>query len=404
MVRYSTLDYGEASSEDEYGDVWDSTTAQEAFDGGTLRSSEDESELVRVVFRNHTSKTLVLSWIDENGKADEPDEVEPVNGSGDDDDDDSDNEEETKEIDRPLDDDDDVEATYLGHTWCLGLDSIEEVEDTKVFKQSIGAYRPTDHSESSPDQLHVVTITEEDDEYRVVVKLAFFEEIAETWNSKEAAKAFNKKRIRSENTDEDSDSDEDGSKDDDDEILEYRVIFRNCTSRKDLAVIFLDQKGTPEDYYYEKEVVNGVNVDSPICEDDEIIDSFIGHAFIWAVCENVERCERHDEVDRVIGAYKGVIRGDEDAIHVVTLTETEDDKYEVSAKLCYPDPTPVDTTDKTYSDEIIGGWPCKVEENWEDGDKKLKKLLQNEFAAAVSFLPPHARAGLIENTPFYINR
>jgi len=155
----------------------------------------------------------------------------------------------------------------------------------------------------------------------------------------------------------------------------------------------------------------------PISEDDSIIHATIGDAFCWTQCHNLQRSERHQTVDRVLGAYKGLIRAHEDAIHVVTLspdtnsTNTRNtnsqgaDRYRVTVTLQWPDPTPIDSTNKIYKPETIGGWPCMCEENWDAHDKKIRALLHHELKAAVGFLPPHAREYLMKTdpTPFYIN-
>jgi hypothetical protein len=66
--------------------------------------------------------------------------------------------------------------------------------------------------------------------------------------------------------------------------------------------------------------------------------------------------------------------------------------------------TPIDTTEKVYEQVTLGGWPCCVEPNWNDGDTDLERLLANDIEEAFKRLPSHARDYLREHCKIWINK
>ncbi len=63
-----------------------------------------------------------------------------------------------------------------------------------------------------------------------------------------------------------------------------------------------------------------------------------------------------------------------------------------------------DTTNKVYDESTLGGWPCKLEPNWNNGDKTSAEKLERDIREAALLLPPHARSYLQEHCKIWVNR
>ena len=160
--------------------------------------------------------------------------------------------------------------------------------------------------------------------------------------------------------------------------------------------------------------------------------TYVGHAFVVGTCNDVEEARKNKKLDRVLGGYRPKKLGKKDVasdafLHVVTFCPSakgsgggggicspkkeqtvkvspETLKLDVLVDLQDIDPTPLDTSNKRYDSSQLGEWPVRLENNWNKGDKKLKKLLIRHLREAAKHLPEHARETLRTNTPIYINR
>ena len=190
-----------------------------------------------------------------------------------------------------------------------------------------------------------------------------------------------------------------------------RVCFRNLTEDP-VVVCWVSGKGELHHFY---KVAPFIGDEDDVTEDDHVEKSWMGDAFCFGLSDDVAKSKNEKKLDRVIGGYRP--SSDPDNIHVITICEKppsflrgcipdddEQKEYITKVRPCVLDPTPLDTTDKVYLDATIGGWPCKVEENWHEGDKRLQMLWEDHLRTATKCLPPHARQGLAKSTPFYINK
>ena len=78
--------------------------------------------------------------------------------------------------------------------------------------------------------------------------------------------------------------------------------------------------------------------------------------------------------------------------------------WRVSARWVRTKSKPYDTTNKFYEECTIGGWPCRVEPNWSNGDSISAEKLERDIHAASLLLPQHARVYLKSHCKIWINR
>merc|ERR1712025_1487278 len=78
--------------------------------------------------------------------------------------------------------------------------------------------------------------------------------------------------------------------------------------------------------------------------------------------------------------------------------------WRVSARWVRLESEPYDTSDKVYEECTLGGWPCKMEPNWSNGDETSAQKLERDIHAASLLLPPHARNYLRKHSKIWVNR
>lgn len=78
--------------------------------------------------------------------------------------------------------------------------------------------------------------------------------------------------------------------------------------------------------------------------------------------------------------------------------------WRVSARWVRTSSKPYDTTNKLYEECTLGGWPCRLEPNWSNGDEILAQKLERDIRAASLLLPTHARAYLQNHCKIWVNR
>lgn len=78
--------------------------------------------------------------------------------------------------------------------------------------------------------------------------------------------------------------------------------------------------------------------------------------------------------------------------------------WKVSARWAEIESKPYDTTTKVYEERALGGWPCRLEPNWSNGDETSAQKLERDICAASLLLPPHARDYLQRHCRIWVNR
>jgi hypothetical protein len=78
--------------------------------------------------------------------------------------------------------------------------------------------------------------------------------------------------------------------------------------------------------------------------------------------------------------------------------------WRVSVRWVRTQSKPYDTSNKIYEERTLGGWPCRLEPNWSDGNEVSAQKLERDIRAASSLLPPHARDYLRNHCKIWVNR
>lgn len=197
-----------------------------------------------------------------------------------------------------------------------------------------------------------------------------------------------------------------------------RVAFRNTTPLT-LILCWVNEKGVLE--HFRCLEPNQGSLSDVIAPTDHLERTYLGHAFVVGTCSDLKNSKAEGKLDTVLAGYRPTKLGKQDNegdpyLHVVTFSEPPSGmctpkapakvgcKVDVTVQLEELDRTPIDTSGKRYDPSMIGEWPARLENNWNKGDKALKKLLIQHMRKAAQCLPEHAREHLRTNTPIYINR
>jgi hypothetical protein len=256
-------------------------------------------------------------------------------------------------------------------------------------------------------------------------------QLRDIWESENASQAFERGEIQSKAGNGES----------------LRLAFRNATPIP-LLLCWISDSGTPHHFYTLKPLTSIDLLDEHVTLKDKIENTFVGHCFAVARCDDHEAARKSEKLDAatVIGGYRpsrlsfsSSNVSSERAVHIVTITqsdasssralclprppcgtmlrgskakllETDSDQDDVTCafhiSVCegIVDKKPLDTSNKQYKKENLGGWPVFLEPGWDKGCPGLRKQLEKDLKAAAKCLPAHARVHLQKTTPIYINR
>ena len=214
-----------------------------------------------------------------------------------------------------------------------------------------------------------------------------------------------------------------------------RIAFRNLSSVP-LLLCWVGEDSVLHHFY--KLQPSLLSEFDEISEGDHIEQSVGGHAFCFACIPEEEIAEAQKskqlkDQSAIIGGYRAFEDCEPNSIHLVTVSRVEkseerccqpmsclrkrkipkkessnrwNQKYDcwlTQAKIAKIDPQPFDTTEKFYEFKLLGDWPCYLEPNWNDGDKKLEQQLAKDLKSASKCLPIHASEYLKANCPIWVN-
>lgn len=196
-----------------------------------------------------------------------------------------------------------------------------------------------------------------------------------------------------------------------------KVVFRNRLDDT-MMLCWMDEKGRPHHFY--RLIPTDVVDSEEVTEMDRVEHAHTCHVFVLATASDIEACRQAKSLDyaTILAAYRPTQSG----IHVVDIElctpawdptdfcrprlrkRSRRPSVQLRVRTGRFDSTPIDTTCKPYTDQIICGWKCKLEADWHGGDKELEKVLHDDLAYATEHLPPHARQRLQTSTIFWINK
>lgn len=224
-----------------------------------------------------------------------------------------------------------------------------------------------------------------------------------------------------------------------------RIAFRNL-SPVPLLLCWIADNGELRHFYelspsLSSSVIDDSKNEVQVSLGDHIEHTVGGHAFCFAYVpeDQIEEVRKSkslkDNSKFIVGGYRAFEKCEANSIHLVSIrrraveesccqpgflrkrkltkVESSDQSEEsplseedwlVQAKLAEVEPTPYDTTKKFYERKLLGGWPCYLEPDWNNGDKNLEKQLAQDLENAAKFLPDHARNYLQTNCPIWVNK